>query len=177
MEKITAYKAFNGRLFESEDKCLSYEKKMSEYPKRYIEDKANPMFDIVCHTEYVKTAPNQPKTRTEQYIIVNKRFKIGGFISPVDIDRLQNFNEYDLLITENDSLRWGSITIYLTKLLLKHNDFNEDMAEGVIATFQKNNHLKMQVTDNRPNEMWYFEDIRWHTGVISMNGIRLEIMS
>ena len=33
MEKVIAYKAFNGRLFDTEEKCLAYEKKMSQYPK------------------------------------------------------------------------------------------------------------------------------------------------
>ena len=32
MEKIITYKAFNGRLFDTEEKCLAYEKKMSQYP-------------------------------------------------------------------------------------------------------------------------------------------------
>ena len=33
MEKVITYKAFNGRLFDTEEKCLAYEKKMSQYPK------------------------------------------------------------------------------------------------------------------------------------------------
>ena len=33
MEQVIAYKAFNGRLFDTEDKCIAYEKKMFQYPK------------------------------------------------------------------------------------------------------------------------------------------------
>ena len=59
MEKVIAYKASNGRLFETEEKCLAYEKKLSQYPKvKESIDVAKPSyvdgqyknFDIVRHT-------------------------------------------------------------------------------------------------------------------------------
>lgn len=176
MEKITAYKAFNGKLFESEEKCLAYEKKMSAFPKHFVNEKTNSMFDIVLHEEYVKTAPNQPKERTERYIIINKKIKLSGHLYPVDVEHVLNFNEYDLAITEQDSKCWGGLLVYLTKLILRFNNFNDKFAEQVIDVFNKDNHLKVQITDSKPNKMWYFEDIRWHYGFIAMNGVRVELI-
>ena len=47
MEKVIAYKSSNGRLFESEEKCLAYEKKLSQYPKvKTIVKKASPAYVV-----------------------------------------------------------------------------------------------------------------------------------
>ena len=84
MEKIIAYKAFNGRLFESEEKCLAYEKKMSQYPKvKERIDVAAPSYliggqykdvDIVRHTFEKWEKPSSAK-KVEKYFIVGGKYK------------------------------------------------------------------------------------------------------
>lgn len=66
MEKVTAYKAFNGTLFENEQKCLEYEAKLKAYPKQSedIEQIAPDFFGkqlpIYKHTIKRKARYNEP---------------------------------------------------------------------------------------------------------------------
>jgi hypothetical protein len=71
MEQVIAYKAFNGRLFDTEDKCIAYEKKMSQYPKvketitkaadSYLVRGQYRPLDIIRHTIETRNNPSHKK--------------------------------------------------------------------------------------------------------------------
>lgn len=87
MEKVIAYKAFNGRLFDTEEKCLAYEKKMSQYPKVIMDS--------------VKSDSNNIRKHFTSYMVDGKVFdkeKIGysSDKEAIEMARVMNCREHTI---------------------------------------------------------------------------------
>lgn len=73
MEVVTAYRAINGKLFDTQKKCEEYERKLSEYPKQsevveQVEaDYFGNRFPIYKHTFKIKERYNIPAKVREFY--------------------------------------------------------------------------------------------------------------
>ena len=98
MEKVIAYKAFNGRLFDTEEKCLAYEKKMSQYPKvKESVDKAASFYII----DSVKGDSNNIRKHFTSYMVDGKVFtkeKIGysSDKEAIEMARVMNCREHTI---------------------------------------------------------------------------------
>lgn len=125
METITAFKAFNGRIFETEEKCLAYEKKMSQYPKLRVkrETLIEGKLDSVCVT-YQEKPSSQIHTQ-KYYDIVGTGFRVyTDHILP--IDDLENKPMWQMY---SDFVVLGHI--------IKNGTFNHTIAESCCKEYNK----------------------------------------
>lgn len=176
MEQVIAYKAFNGRLFDTEDKCIAYEKKMSQYPKvkettkkaddTYIilngEDKYIPI-DIVCH--FIET--QEKHSAHKKY---SKYFIVGGKYKFVDC-----FGKHEksvmcgnLLSPYITTFNWYEAFKHFAELILNGNELNDNYVNNEIEIINKNNGVnKLTVEIIEPNRMWKIDNPRWISGAVA----------
>ena len=167
MEKVTAYKAFNGRLFDTEAKCIAYEKKMNKYPMVQHKTETHPEFDIVEHIIRTKVSPSA-QWSTEKYYIVAGNYKIT-----CNYDLISRVNS--LVHTVNEMMTYYCVDVYITKEILRIGSFNDDIANHIVKEYHtSDDYSKMAITENIPNKKWRFEDTRWHTGSIMPYIVQVE---
>lgn len=181
MEKVIAYKASNGRLFETEEKCLAYEKKLSQYPKvkekievaapSYLADGKYEDIDIVRHTIERWDKPYSAK-KIEKYFIVGGKYKfidlygkhefsvMNGGLFPMSMGGL--------------SMNWYTAFRYFCEKILLGNELTD---EFVCDEVKKINHLivdkcgitngKLVVNIVEPNKKWEIDNPSWHSGAVA----------
>lgn len=171
MEKITAYRAFNGKLFETEEKCLAYEMKMSQYPKSERETQTNPLFDVSYIVEYEKKTPNVTRQVTDQYVLVNGH-KIRGFIYEDDIKAIMTFK--DTMITQQELNNSFNLPLVVVKSILQNGKFDLKCAEYICGKFNEGKQESFMQMSKALN-IWHLDDIRWHRGSMKPAGVKIEL--
>ena len=177
MEKVVAYKAFNGRLFDTEEKCLAYEKKIAQYPKikETISNADNEVIggtevqvDVVEHTIQTKEKPSS-QIKKETYYIVGGKYKLTGcyFLHM----------KYNVLTAPEKQI-YGDYAMAdraVARHILNGNKINLNELERIATMFKMaNKYSKMTATEIVPNQKWKIEDIRWQQGSIKPIIITIE---
>lgn len=175
MEKVIAYKAFNGRLFESEEKCLAYEKKMSQYPKvKETIDVAAPSYliggqykdvDIVRHTFEKWEKPSSAK-KVEKYFIVGGKYKF------VDVSGKHEFSVMngDVFPMCGLSMNWYLGFRHFAEQILLGNELTDEFVESEVEKINEENGdngynaIKLVVNIIEPNKKWEIDNPSWHCG-------------
>ena len=179
MEKVIAYKAFNGRLFESEEKCVAYEEKLSQYPKvKESIDIAEPSYlvggiykdiDIVRHTIERWERPSSRKS-VEKYFIVGGKYKFIDLYGKHETSVMKG----GLFPMGGLSMNWYFAFRYFCEKILLGNELTD---EFVCDEVKKINHLivdkngiidgELVVNIVEPNKKWEIDNPSWHSGVVA----------
>lgn len=173
MEKIIAYKSFNGRLFETEEKCLAYEKKLSQYPKvKESIDFAAPShvvvvggqyknIDIVRHTIERWEKPHTQK-RVEKYYIVGRKYKF------IDL-----YNKHGETVMEGNifkngrvSMNWDLAFCHFAEQILLGNELTDDFVKEEIDAINEENQIKLEVKVIESNKKWEIDNPKWKSGFV-----------
>ena len=172
MEKVTAYKAFNGRLFLSEEDCLRYEKKMSAYPKRTeltetADDICSPdgtrtLVDIVKHTVKTKTSPSS-ETKSEVFYVVGGKYKLSGCCKEETmLHRCMNPDSQDAYTY------WGFVDQAVAEYILYGGTIDLHALTEICERYhEREKYSRMHFEVLEPLRKWRIEDLRWHGGSIA----------
>lgn len=169
MEKVIAYKASNGRLFETEEKCLAYEKKMAQYPK--VEEsivKAEPSYmiggeykdiDIVRHTIERWEKPSSIK-KVEKYFIVGGKYKF------IDLHRKHEVSVMNggVSLDGKLSMKWYLGFRHFAEQILLGNELTDEFVESEVEKMNEENEVKLVVNIIEPNKKWEIDNPSWHSG-------------
>lgn len=167
MEKVTAYKAFNGRLFETEEKCLAYEKKYAEYPKVKYTTIPQEVDGVV---KCVKSTWEKPSSQRmdESYFLVGGKYKLYS-LGNRNVEELRNIGFYTdsheplIKIAAKVILENGGT--FNTKLAEKVCDiYNERRQNAMARSPYKFNCTKAEITETDNKTYWDIEDKLWRTG-------------
>ena len=174
MEKVIAYKASNGRLFESEEKCVAYEKKMSQYPKvKERIDVAAPSYlvggqykdiDIVRHTIETWEKPSSQK-KIEKYFIVGGKYKF------VDLHGKHEGSVMNggVFSGGNLSMNWYLGFRHFAEQILLGNELTDGFVEGEVEKINEANTYnapKLIVNIIEPNKKWEIDNPSWQHGFV-----------
>lgn len=172
MEQVIAYKSFNGRLFETMEKCLAYEKKLSQYPK--VEEsvlKAIPYYvvggtyedvDILRYTTTTIEKPHALK-RIERYYIVGGKYKF------IDLH-----NQHDKSVMFGTLFQNGKVTMnwylgfrhFVEQIVLGY-ELTDDFVKQEIDAINEENQIKLEVKVIEKNKKWEIDNPSWHCGVVA----------
>ena len=179
MEKVIAYKAFNGRLFESEEKCLAYEKKMSQYPKvKESIDVAAPSYlvggqykdvDIVRHTIETWEKPSSVK-KVEKYFIVGGKYKFVDVSGKHEVSVMNG----GVFPCGELSMNWYLGFRHFAEQILLGNELTDEFVESEVEKINEANVSNIGIVDIRlvvniiePNKKWEIDNPCWYTGRIA----------
>lgn len=175
MEKVIAYKSFNGRLFESEEKCLAYEKKLSQYPKvKESIDVAAPSYwvgdiDIVRHTIERWEKPSSRKS-------VEKYFIVGGKYKFIDVSGKHEFSVMNggVFPESKSSMNWYLGFRHFAEQVLLGNELSDKFVKSEVEKINEVNVSKngidlvwLVVRVIEPNKKWEIDNPYWCTGRIA----------
>ena len=179
MEKVIAYKASNGRLFDTEEKCLSYEKKMSQYPKvKESMDVAAPSYifggqykdiDIIRYTIEKWDNPSSKK-RVEKYFLVGGKYKFIDLYGKHEVSVMNGgvFPMGEL------SMNWYLAFRHFAEQILLGNELTDDFVKSEVEKINKVNVSKNGIDDARlvvniiePNRKWEIDNPVWHSGRVA----------
>lgn len=174
MEKVIAYRASNGRLFESEEKCLAYEKKMSQYPKvKESIDVAAPSYiiggqyrdvDIVRHTIERWEKPSSAK-KVEKYFIVGGKYKFIDLFGKHEVSVMNGGVSLDGKL----SMNWYLGFRHFAEQILLGNELTDEFVCDEVEKINKENdngynEVKLVVNIIEPNKKWEIDNPSWHSG-------------
>lgn len=177
MEKVTAYKAANGKLFLTEQECAAYENKLAQYPKKKVkEEKSKQTFcfgkwldvDIVKHTESVWEKPSSQR-KDSVYYIVGGKYKFTN-----SMDSIQNFN-CQLMQGISLDARYPSkvdmfnLARYFAERIMFGDDFNDEYmrsVENLINSLSDFTKLKIEIRVVEPDRKWVIDNPSWHRGIV-----------
>jgi len=182
MEKVIAYKSFNGRLFETEEKCLSYERKMLKYPKvkktitladkAYISGEYVPI-NIECHIIERWEKPYSAK-KVSKYFIVGGKYKFvdlfGKHERSVMGGGVLAFKEHSM------SMYWCLAFRYFAEQILLGKELNDEFVKNEIekintayfgVTRKEVNKVKLVVEIIEENKKWKIDNPSWHSGAVA----------
>lgn len=172
MEQVIAYKSFNGRLFETKEKCLAYEKKMSEYPKvKESVVKACPSYmvggqykdiDILCYTTTTIEKPNALK-RIERYYIVGGKYKFTDLHNQHSASVMNG----TLFLNGKASMYWYFGFRHFAEQILLGNELTDDFVKQEIDAINEENQIKLEVKVIEKNKKWEIDNPSWHCGVVA----------
>lgn len=169
MEKVIAYKASNGRLFETEEKCVAYEKKLSQYPKvKESIDVAAPSYlvggqykdiDIVRHTIETWEKPSSKKS-DEKYFIVGGKYKF------VDLYRKHEDSVMNGCVFHggNLSMNWYLAFRHFAEQILLGNELSDEFVESEVEKINEansDNAPKLVVRVIQSNKKWEIDNPYW----------------
>ena len=185
MEKVTAYKANNGRLFETEEKCLAYEKKLSQYPKvKETTKKAEDSYitNKFGHGEYVSTdivqhiietweKPSSQK-KTEIFYIVGGKYKFTD-IHGKHGRSLMNGSTHDI------TTEWYLGAKHFAEQILRGYELTDDFILSEIRKMNEINdkYCKLTAEVIQPNRKWKIDNPRWHSGAVAPYTFTMEKMN
>jgi hypothetical protein len=172
MEKVIAYKSFNGRLFENEEKCLSYERKMLKYPKvketitlacrAYILGEYFPI-NIMRHTIETWEKPNGTK-KVEKYFIVDGRYK---FIDLHGKHESSVMNGGVFAFKGQHSMNWYLAFRYFAEQILLGKKLDDEFVKNEVEKINEINKIKLVVEIIEKNKKWKIDNPLWHSGEIA----------
>ena len=184
MEQVIAYKAFNGRLFDTEDKCIAYEKKLSQYPKvKETTIKADDSYitNKVGHGEYVSTdivqhvietweKPSSSK-KVDIYYIVGGKYKFIDIHGKHGASLMNNGSAY-LFNTEDTSTEWYLGAKHFAEQILKGHELTDDFISNEIKQLNELNRIHSKYCELtaeviEPNKMWKIDNPRWLSGAVA----------
>ena len=166
MEQVIAYKAKNGRLFETAEKCLAYENKLAQYPKiketiinaddSLIGNGNKRCVNIQYHEVRTQEKPSA-QIKTDRLYIVGDRYKFTGCDKGHMIHGVYTFeNVYD---------DYGKMDIAFAEYILNGNDLNDYEVHEIVKKFYEfDNYTKLTATVLETNKKWRVEDLRWLSG-------------
>lgn len=159
MEKITAYKAENGRIFLTEEECLKYESKIADYPKVSVE-KVEIKEGIVKYTELTKKTRWSP-TETKVWYIVGGKYKFTNRFRYDMFDYADRVEWFfaDAILNDNAEVSCA----------LCHHIFGE------MAYDKRYNGQRWGLEDGTiEGKIWRFSDTRWYSGATKPDLIIIE---
>ena len=172
MEKVIAYKASNGRLFESEEKCLAYEKKMFQYPKLKEKiDVAAPFYlvggqykdiDIVRHTIERWEKPSSVK-KVEKYFIVGGKYKFIDLCGKHEVSVMNG----GVFPGGGLSMNWYLGFRHFAEQILLGNELTDEFVNSEVEKLNEENEIKLVVNIVEPNKKWEIDNPSWHSGVVA----------
>ena len=172
MEKVIAYKASNGRLFDTEEKCLAYEKKMSQYPKvKESIDVAAPSYmvggqykdiDIVRHTIERWEKPSSQKS-VEKYFIVGGKYKFIDLYGQHEVSVMNGGVSLDGRL----SMNWYLAFRHFAEQILLGNELTDEFVCDEVKKINGENKVKLVVNVITPNKKWEIDNPSWHGGAVS----------
>lgn len=167
MEKVIAFKAFNGRLFETEEKCLAYEKKYAEYPKVKYTTIPQEVDGVV---KCVKSTWEKPSSqrKDESYFLVGDKFKLFSW-KKRNVDELTHISfisdSHEPLIKIAAKVILENGGTFNTKLAEKVRDIYDERRQNAMA---KNPYrfigTKAEITETDNKTFWEIEDKLWRSG-------------
>lgn len=172
MEEVIAYKASNGRLFESVGECLAYEKKMSQYPKvKESIDMAAPSYliggqykdvDIVRHTIERWEKPSSRKS-------VNKYFIVGGKYKFIDLYRKHEVSVMNggVFPGGNLSMNWYLAFRHFAEQILLGNELTDEFVKSEVEKLNEENEVKLVVNVIKSGKKWEIDNPSWHSGRVA----------
>lgn len=172
MEKVIAYKASNGRLFDTEEKCLAYEKKMSQYPKvkesidvaalSYLVGGQYKDVDIVRHTIERWEKPSSVK-KVEKYFIVGGKYKF------IDLYRKHEASVMDggVSLDGKLSMNWYLGFRHFAEQILLGNELTDEFVKDEIEKINEENKVKLVVNVINSNKKWEIDNPAWVGGAVS----------
>ena len=173
MEKVTTYKAFNGRLFLHEEDCLKYEKKMSGYPKIIdrtkkaddvrsgSEDNMIPV-EIIQHIVETKQTPSSEKKK-EIFYVVGGKYKLTGTCK--DDTMLHHCADP---YSQDAYSYWGLLDKAVAEYILNGGTIDSHSLSEICDNYHKRDkYSQMRFEVIEPLKKWRIEDIRWHNGSIA----------
>ena len=188
MEKIIAYKSLNGRLFETEEKCLAYEKKLSEYAyeKKLSEYpkvkesvvKAMPSYvvggtyediDILRYTIETREKPHTKK-KIERYYIVGGKYKFIDLFKQIDIFVMNG----TLFKNGKVSMNWYLAFCHFAEQILLGNELTDDFVKEKIDAINEVNKIKLDVKVIEPNKKWEIDNPSWKSGITAPHTFTIE---
>ena len=172
MEKIIAYKSFNGRLFETEEKCLAYEKKLSQYPKvkesvvkacsSYIVGGQYKDIDILRYTTETKETPYARK-KIERYFIVGGKYKFTDLFKK----HYESVMNGTLFQNGKVSMNWYLAFRHFAEEILLGNELTDDFVKEEIDAINEENQIKLEVNVIEPNKKWEIDNPSWKSGLVA----------
>lgn len=172
MEEIIAYKSFNGRLFETKEKCLAYEKKMSQYPKvkesvkkalpYYVEGGQYKDTDILCYTIETREKPHAQKS-VERYYIVGGKYKF------IDLYNKHYIYVIGSSVFQNGrvSMNWYLAFRHFAEQILLGYELSDDFVKKEIDAMNKINPIKLEVKFIEKNKKWEIDNPSWKSGSVA----------
>ena len=170
MEKIIAYKSFNGRLFETEEKCLAYEKKLSEYPKvkesvvkalpSYVVGGTYEDIDILRYTIETREKPHTKK-KIERYYIVGGKYKFSDLHNQHDISVMGGIVFQNGKVTMN----WYLAFRHFAEQILLGNELTDDFVKAEVEAINEENRIKLEVNVIEKNKKWEIDNPSWKSGI------------
>ena len=179
MEEVIVYKASNGRLFETKEKCLAYEKKMSQYPKvKEKIDVAAPSYliggqykdiDIVRHTIERWEKPSSVKKVVEKYFIVGGKYKFIDLCGKHEVSVMNG----DVSLDGKLSMNWYLGFRHFAEQILLGNELTDEFVESEVEKINEANGdngynaIKLVVRVIEPNKKWEIDNPAWVGGAVS----------
>ncbi len=172
MEKVTAYKAFNGKLFDTKEKCIAYEKKLESYPKVKDKiDKAAPSYvvggkykdiDIVRHTIERWEKPSSRKS-VEKYFIVGGKYKFIDLYGKHEVSVMNG----GMFPMGKLSMNWYLAFCHFCELILLGNELTDEFVKYEIEKLNEENNVKLVVNVIKSNKKWEIDNPSWRSGVVA----------
>lgn len=172
MEKVIAYKSFNGRLFDTEEKCLAYEKKMSQYPKvKESVDVAAPSYwndgkykdiDIVRHTIERWEKPSSRKS-VEKYFIVGGKYKFIDLYGKHEASVMNG----GVFPCSKLSMNWYLAFSHFAEQILLGNELTDEFVKDEIEKLNEENEVKLVVNVIKHDKKWEIDNPFWHSGSVA----------
>lgn len=166
MEQVTAFRANNGKLFETAEKCVAYEKKLAQYPK-VTEKVTNADMCLIGHGkkrfiniqyhELRQQEKPSSQIKVERWYIVGDRYKFTGCDKGRMLHAAYTF--------ENVFDYYGKMDVAFAEHILNGNELNDKEVEMLASKFREfDKQSQMAVTILEPNRKWRVEDLRWLSG-------------
>lgn len=172
MEKVIAYKSFNGRLFDTEEKCLAYENKMSQYPKvkesidvaahSYLIRGQYKDIDIVRHTIERWEKPSSRKS-VEKYFIVGGKYKFIDMYGKHESSVMNGGVFYG----DRLSMNWYLAFRHFTEQILLGNELTDEFVRSEVEKINKENEVKLVVNVIKSGKKWEIDNPSWIGGAIA----------
>lgn len=183
MEKVIAYKANNGRLFETAESCLKYEAKLAQYPKVKVEtiqsedymlDSTKYPTPVVKCIESKWEKPNSQRKNSISYIVANK-YRITPKMFPItSMDLFLIGNYPSIKRTDRQYLCWDAAPRYFAEVIILGCELTDETVIDEIVKINLNNSIKLDVEVLEPNKKWYIENPCWKTGGIAPRTFEIE---
>lgn len=178
MEKVIAYKSFNGRLFESKEKCVAYEKKLSQYPKvKESVDVAAPSYlvggeykaDIVRHTIERWDKPWSAK-KIEKYFIVDGEYKFIDLYGKHESSVMNG----GVFPCGKLSMNWYLAFSHFAEQILLGNELTDEFVESEVEKLNEENKVKLVVNVIKSDKKWEIDNPSWHSGSVAAYTFTME---
>ena len=159
MEKITAFKANDGRLFETEKECLKWEKKLSQFPKKRVTTMEVASGITLVTNEY-KARPHTKWHVLQHYNVMNL-YKITYFY-PSQVLPINEHSHNELARLDMQVI---AIIAMLGTMELKLFEFDEICCEHIIKLVKKLN-PKLDIRYRKTERGWALYDQRIYQGLL-----------